>query len=350
MDSVPTFIGLDYSDSSVQVCVLDESGRMLGNRGCDNDWVAISRFANQFGPVKRAAIESCTGAADLTDQLVTLAGWSVDLAHPGYVARLRQSPDKSDFSDGRMLADLTRVGYLPKVWLAPQPVRELRRLVRLRDARVKQRRATKLRIGALLREHRLRCKDVATWTKTWLKWLDEAQVPEQTRWILQRELAYLAYLKADIVAVEKRLEAATADDPIVAKLREQPGIGPVTAWILRAMIGRFDRFQTGKQLSRFCSVSPRNASSGTRQADAGLIKAGDPLLRATLIELAQRLMRMPGRWRQLGESLRSRGKPYCVAAAAVANRFMRWLFHVMCEAAPAGREAASGQVVQNPAP
>ena len=42
---------------------------------------------------------------------------------------------------------------------------------------------------------------------------------------------------------------------------------------LRAEIGRFDRFDTGKQLSRFCGVTPRNASSGNRQADAGLIKA-----------------------------------------------------------------------------
>lgn len=329
MNSVPTFVGLDYSESSVQVCVLDESGRLLANRGCANDWEQITQFVGRFGPVKRAAIESCTGAADLTDELVNRAGWPVDLAHPGYVARMRQSPDKSDYSDGRLLADLTRTGYLPKVWLAPRNVRELRRLVRLRDARVQQRRATKLRIGALLREHRRRCLNVRTWTKAWLKWLDEAELPEHSRWILQRELSFLKYVQEEIAAVEKRLAEATADDAVVTKLRQQPGIGPVTAWILRAMVGRFDRFHNGKQLSRFCSLSPRNASSGQRQADAGLIKAGDPLLRATLIELAQRLMRMPGRWRDLGEALRARGKPYCVTAAAVANRYMRWLFHAM---------------------
>ncbi len=41
--------------------------------------------------------------------------------------------------------------------------------------------------------------------------------------------------------------------------------------MLRAEIGRFDRFGSGKQLARFCGLSPRNASSGTRQADAGLV-------------------------------------------------------------------------------
>jgi transposase len=101
----------------------------------------------------------------------------------------------------------------------------------------------------------------------------------------------------------------------------------VTAWVLRAEIGRFDRFRTGKQLSRFCGLSPRNASSGQRQADAGLIKAGNKYLRATIIEAAHRLMRYDERWKQLAGVPRLAGKPTCVVAAAVGNRWIRWLFH-----------------------
>jgi hypothetical protein len=59
----------------------------------------------------------------LAEELVSRAGWSVDLAHPGYVARMKANPDKTGYSDARMLADLERVGYLPKVWLAPAEVR-----------------------------------------------------------------------------------------------------------------------------------------------------------------------------------------------------------------------------------
>jgi transposase len=331
MNSLPVFVGLDYSDASVQVCVMDESGKVLSNRGCDNDWRKIDQQVRQFGTVRHAAIESCTGAADLAEELIEHARWRLDMAHPGYVAKARQSPDKTDFSDGKLLADLTRVGYLPRVWLPPKPVRELRRLVRLREARAKQRRATKLRIRAILREHRVRCEESTSWTKPWLAWLRRLELPQESRWIIERELAFLTYIQSDLKMIEERLEQATEHDTVVQKLRDQPGVGPVTSWILRAMIGRFDRFRTGKQLARFCSVSPRNASSGTRQADAGLIRAGDPLLRATLIELAQRLMRGKGRWRELADSLRARGKPYCVTAAAVANRLVRWLFHAMRE-------------------
>jgi hypothetical protein len=44
----------------------------------------------------------------------------VQLANPGYVNRMKRSPDKTDFGDAQMLADLSRVNYLPKVWLTPQ--------------------------------------------------------------------------------------------------------------------------------------------------------------------------------------------------------------------------------------
>ena len=104
-----------------------------------------------------------------------------------------------------------------------------------------------------------------------------------------------------------------------------PGIGIVTACVLRAEIGRFDRFRTGKQLSRFYGLSPRNASSGDRQADAGLVKAASPLLRTTLIEAAHRLVRFQPQWRTLRDRLCEARKPVTVAIAAVANRWTRWL-------------------------
>jgi transposase len=135
-------------------------------------------------------------------------------------------------------------------------------------------------------------------------------------------------LASRIAAVQAQIQAATAGDPIVAQLLDLPGVGLVTAVTLRAEIGRFDRFETGKQLSRFCGVTPRNASSGARQADAGLIRAGNPELRVVLIELAHRLSsRLRGRWFDLASGMRARGKPKNVVVAAVANRWVRWLHH-----------------------
>jgi transposase len=269
------------------------------------------------------------GAADLADELIAQAQWSVNLAHPGYVARIKQSPDKTDYSDARLLADLQRVGYLPRVWLAPEEVRELRRLVRYRQTLTKERKNLKLQIGATLREARQKPPaDLNAWTKAWLTWLTDAAVlSPNARLITSCRLARLAALAKELRSVEHLLAQQTRQDPLVRKLLTLPGIGLVTAVTIRAEIGRFDRFRTGKQLARFCGLSPRNASSGQRQADAGLVKAGNPQLRTVLVEAAHRLIRYDERWTKLAGQLRLRGKPMSVTTAAIANRWVRWLFH-----------------------
>ena len=328
MNNLPVFVGLDYHQSGVQVCVLDEKGRALANKMCTNSWEAVVQAVKPHGAVARAAIESCSGAADFADELIQHAGWIVDLAHPGYVSRMRQSPDKTDYSDARMLADLERVGYLPKVWLAPRKVRDLRLLMRYRQQQVAERRNTKLRIGAILREQRLRNKKYGRWSLPWLWWVQhEAALSEQGRWVVDQHLKELECRSDKIADAEERLAEACRADRLVKRLLQIRGIGKVTAWMFRAEVGRFDRFHNGKQLARFCGLTPRNASSGTRQADAGLIMAANKDLRTIAMEAAHRLIRTDARWREMAMRLRAGGKAPSVIVAAVANRWVRWLFN-----------------------
>jgi transposase len=349
MSKVPCLVGLDYHDDGVQVCVLDERGGQLLNRACPNDWRKVAEAAGSVGVVKRAAIEACCGAADLAEELAAHAGWQVDLAHPGYVAKMRRSPDKTDYSDGRMLADLTRVGYLPKVWLASAHERDLRQLVNHRQALVDQRRAAKLvsaklvsaklvsaklvsakLVSAKLVSAKLVSAKLTRWTRAWVEWAKSApELSEHARWVVGDLLEEMAHLDKKVAAADVRLREAAKDDPVVEKLMSEPGVGEVTAWVLRAFVGRFDRFATAKQFARYCGLSPCNASTGARQADAGLVRGCNKLLRATLVQAAHRLALREKRWRELSASLRARGKPACVAVAAVANRWARGLWHRM---------------------
>lgn len=334
MSRISYYVGLDYHQHTVQVCVMDQQGNLLHNGTRPNDWREVAQVVPRDGRVF-AAIEACCGAASLCEELIQHAGWSVDLAHPGYVARIKQSPDKTDWADARLLADLERVGYLPKVWLAPQAIRDLRHLVRYRQQKANLRRDIKLRIGALLREHRVKPPSgVNAWTKAWRNWAENhAEVGRTSQWILREQFKELDAVNASIKTIEKELETVTAEDPVVAKLLEQSGIGLVTAVTLRAEVGRFDRFRSGKQLARFCAVSPRNASSGQRQADAGLIKAGNQELRRVLIEAAHRLKRLDDYWSAFADRMKERGKPSNVITAAVANRWIRGLYSEMSQLA-----------------
>lgn len=332
MSNLPLFVGLDYHQDSIQVCVLNQRGDVLLNRSADNDCLALARLIEPLGQVQRVGIEACCGAADLGEQLVQRHGWNVSLGHPAYIARMKSSPDKSDYSDGRLIADLTRVGYLPHVWLAPTYIREVRQLVNHRQRLVDHARALKLQVGALLREQRVKIgRDRGSrWTKTWTASVrDNDRLSKQACWIVNDLLDDLLYTKGKIAATEAQLREAATGDAVVEKLMQQEGIGEVTAWVLRACIGDFARFKTAKQLSRYCGMSPRNASSGQRVADAGLIDACNKLLRATIVQAAHRLIRTSERWGKLAQSLGKRGKPACVIVGAVGNRWMRSLHQAM---------------------
>jgi transposase len=328
MSKVTVYVGLDYHKASIQVCIMDASGKILANRSCSNQAEAVVALVSRHGQDVHAAVEACSGSANLADELATKHNWIINLAHPGYVARMKQTPDKTDWADARVIADLVRVGYLPKVWLAPEDVRQLRTLTRYRQQLVDQRRDAKLRITALLRENRVKEPTFKRWGRAWMAWFVTAEgLGSEGRWVADRHVGEIREIERQIAEVEARLAKVTAVDPVVAELRKLSGVGPVTAWTLRAEVGRFDRFTTGKQLARYCGLSPRNASSGQRQADAGLIKAGNEQLRTTIIEAAHRLIRHDPRWQELAAKLRATGKSPCVVAAAIGNRWIRWLFH-----------------------
>jgi transposase len=221
------------------------------------------------------------------------------------------------------------VGYLPAVWLASSWVRELRRLVRYRQQQVDERRNAKLRITALIRDHRLKRPDDANpWTRAWWKWLTSPhRMPAQSAWIVEHQRKKIDWLSDEIRDAEQQLWQHTAEDQLTMRLLEERQVGPVTAWVLRAEIDQFDRFHTGKSLARFCALTPRNASSGDRQADAGMVRAGSRLLRATLVELAHRLGRHYKRWREMKDRMKRSGKQTNVITVAVANRWTRQLHH-----------------------
>ena len=195
------------------------------------------------------------------------------MCHTAHLSTGKPSPD---WTDAKLLADLTRTGYLPRVWLAPQYLRDLRELVRHRHGLVQQRTQVKRRLRAVLRNHRIVCKD-SPWTIKRKKWLlDNENITNETlRYLLRAHYDTIEYLDKKITAVTERMAIHVADDAVVKELLKQPGVGIITAITLRAWVGPFDRFRTGKQLAHCCAVCPRTHSSAGKTTTGGLMKAGD---------------------------------------------------------------------------
>ena len=130
MVTITRFLGLDYHQDSVQVCVMDAEGNTLTNRSVPNSWrsiwaVVVGTVSPDAPVAVRASIECCSGAAHLAEELIERAGWSVTLAHPGIVSRMKQNPEKSDWADAHILADLMRL--YKRIAYGPSPLSRAQR-------------------------------------------------------------------------------------------------------------------------------------------------------------------------------------------------------------------------------
>jgi transposase len=79
---------------------------------------------------------------------------------------------------------------------------------------------------------------------------------------LDIELTILDSLSEQIDLVVKKLEAIGRDDARIKRLMTIPGVGPRTAEILVACIDDPHRFETGRQVSAYFGLVPRQYQSG----------------------------------------------------------------------------------------
>ncbi|MBB4189310.1 transposase [Sinorhizobium terangae] len=105
-----------------------------------------------------------------------------------------------------------------------------------------------------------------------------------------RELDRLELLLTQIKAVEGERDALlsckTADTPTrAAALLRIRGIGPEFATILYSE-GLFRHFDNRRQVAAYAGLAPSPWQSGNVNREQGVSKAGNPRLRATMIELA----------------------------------------------------------------
>lgn len=120
------------------------------------------------------------------------------------------------------------------------------------------------------------------------------ELPSRLRRELKREFKRLDLVLEQIAVVEAERDAAVtapvpedADAEKVAFVARPGGLGTEAATILMHE-ALFRPFATRKEVAAYAGLTSVPFDSGQRQRDQGISKAGNPLLRKTMIELAGR--------------------------------------------------------------
>ena len=146
-------------------------------------------------------------------------------------------------------------------------------------------------------------------------------------------------LNEQLVALDKRIgdyddqvQNMADNDDICRRLVTIPGIGALTATALKAAVGDPDNFQSGRHLTAWLGLVPRQYSTGGRPRLLGISKRGDSYVRTLLVHGARavmsRLKNQNDRCKKWVDQLNSRSHSN-IAAVGLANKLARIAWVIM---------------------
>jgi transposase len=207
-------------------------------------------------------------------------GHDVKVVHPTKVKPLMKARSKTDKNDAFMLAELLRAGCLEGIYIPSPEIREMRDLTRHRESLVRKKGDAKREIIAALDQHgtkvpsELRTNFTQKY-KDWARSLND--------FVINEKLDLLELLLTKIHNVEKMIEEKYGSDNDVQLMRTVPGIGLVTAAVIKAEVGDVSRFSSAENLAAYVGVSPTTCQSGEKTW-GGPTRRGNNRVKHVLIE------------------------------------------------------------------
>jgi transposase len=239
-----------------------------------------------------------------------LAGWVHDLCAeqeiPCKVAntaaeawKFKHQKRKTDKDDALRLAELEALGQLPTVALPDTQTRQWRQLIAHRQLLVGRRVAAQNRLRAILVGQGLPApRGARAWTVLGLQGIAQHAKPlaecgpeELWRGLLDLTLTDYRQVRQLLDQAEKRLDELGKANDAVQLLETTPGLGPRTAEAIVAHLHQPERFATGKQVSAYGGLVPRQYQSGDTDRRGRITRRGPALLRKLLVECAWAMLR-----------------------------------------------------------
>jgi len=288
------YAGLDISDKSTHVCVVDDAGKIAWRGVCATDPDVIAKtLERRAAGAGRVVLETGALSSFLYHGLIErgIAATCICARHAKKVLAARIN--KSDPHDAEGLAQLARTGWFKAVQIKQEATHLERAQLKIREQLTRSHRAMANQLRGLLKLFGLRLGQVTTPNKRAERLVALfAQKPELEP-ILQPLIESLEALEAQIKRSNRLLAARAAADPVAARLMTVPGVGPMTALTYKNGIEDPGRFERGEDVGAFAGLVPKRNQSGERDYKGHISKAGDPLLRSALYEAANALLVAP---------------------------------------------------------
>lgn len=302
-------IGLDLGDRRHHACVLDAAGEILAEETLVNTREVVSAFAARY-PGATFVMETGTHSPWIS-RLLTALGHPVIVANARKLRAISQSQTKCDAADAQMLARLGRAD--PKLL---SPVRHRSESTQRALVRLKVRAALVRTRVNLINCVRFLLKSLGIFVSSSIKAMAftrkvRAQLAPADAALVEPLLAALDTLNAQIKTLDAELETLARETyPVTERLRQIPGVGPLTALCFVLTLESPKHFDNARSVGPYLGLVPRRDQSGQTDKPLCITKAGQVQLRCLLVNCAHYILGPfgpPCALRAAGERVSARG-------------------------------------------
>ncbi len=281
------YAGLDVSDKTTHICVVDVDGQVLRRDVVASDPVALTKWLNRHcHDFVRVVLETGPLSTFLYHGLIErdVAVECICARHAKGVLSARVN--KSDVHDAEGLAQLARTGWYKRVHMKASATHIDRAALRIWSQLITARTAMANRLRGLLKLFGLRMGTARTSGRR-----DErltafySQRPDLKPLFAPR-IASMEAIEEQLRASNRLLNDRAEADEVCARLMSVPGVGPITALTYTSTIEDPHRFARSDDVGAYAGLGPRRSQSGERDPSGHISKAGDPMLRKALYEAA----------------------------------------------------------------
>jgi len=319
------FIGLDVHKTVVEVCAIDEAGKLLFRRRIGGTRKCLLELAQEFTREDAIALEVTTNAwavADLLEPFVE----RVVVSNPMKTKAIAEAKVKTGKVDAEVLAPLLRCDDLPGVWVPDALTRVMRQLTSRRERLVSERTRLMNRVQSVLAGLLIVVPVKTLFSQEGQRWLAAANLPAYEQTLIESDLRLIDAVNQEINLLEKSLQQEAWKVPRVRLLMTIPGVDYCTAITLLAALGDLSRFKDGDPAASYLGLVPSVKQSAHTCVYGPITKRGNSHARWMLTQAAQSLSRHAG---PLGVSFRRLAKRKCwnVAVCATARKLVTiaWL-------------------------
>ena len=322
------YAGLDIHQKFIYATVLDGKGKVVQQGKFPTTEPDFDNFLG-FMPPKQVKIvmESCGIWEDFYD-LLEGKGYDVCLANPQGVKAIAAAKIKNDKVDSEVLAKLLKADLIPKSYIPPKEIRELRYIVRHRKILIKHRTKVKNNIHQILRMKNIKHGFRDVFTQKGVKYL-KAMNHERINCFLK----IMETLDGEIEKLEETLKENKTSNKEVHLLSTMPGIGRYAAQVIQSEIGDVKRFPSPKKLCNYAGIVPSQNQSADKDYRGRITKVGSRNLRWILVQGAQVAVCLPNKLQKYYYKL-ARKKSRSKAIIAVARKMLTIQWHMLTNKEP----------------